>query len=76
MIRKLKNKLSHLFHPVQGEMWCLHRVVEQRSEYPSNRELELTPSYLEALILRSRREGFVFPAGLVNLPAEKDQCHF
>jgi len=60
MIRKLKNKLSHLFHPVQGEMWCLHRVVEKRSEYPSNRELELTPSYLESLILRRQREGFVF----------------
>ena len=60
MIRRLKNKISHLFHPVQGEMWCLHRVVEQRSEYPSNRELELTPAFLEALILQRQREGFAF----------------
>lgn len=60
MIRRLKNKLSHLFHPVQGEMWCLHRVVEKRSEYPSNRELELTPAFLETLILQRQREGFKF----------------
>lgn len=60
MIRRLKNKLSHLFRPVQGEMWCLHRVVEKRSEYPSNRELELTPAFLEALILQRQREGFTF----------------
>ena len=60
MIRKLKNKLSHLLHPVQGEMWCLHRVVEERSVYPSNRELELTPSFLEALILKRKTEGFEF----------------
>ena len=60
MIRRLKNKIAHLFHPVQGEMWCLHRVVEKRSEYPSNRELELTPSFLEALILKHQCEGFEF----------------
>lgn len=60
MIRRLKSTISHLFHPVQGEMWCLHRVVKQRSEYPSNRELELTPAFLEALILQRQREGFAF----------------
>lgn len=60
MIRRLKNKISHLFHPVQGEMWCLHRVVEKRSEYPSNRELELTPDFLETLILKRQSEGFEF----------------
>ena len=50
MITKLRNKISHLFHPIQGEIWCLHRVVEKRSDYPSNRELEITPDYLERLI--------------------------
>lgn len=60
MIRRLKNKISHLFHPVQGEMWCLHRVVEKRSDYPSNRELELTPSFLEDLICRYKSEGYDF----------------
>lgn len=60
MIRRLKNKISHLFHPIQGEMWCLHRVVEKRSDYPSNRELELTPSFLEELIRKYKSEGYKF----------------
>ena len=60
MIRRLKNKISHLFHPIQGEMWCLHRVVEKRSDYPSNRELELTPSFLEGLIRKYKSEGYNF----------------
>lgn len=60
MIRRLKNKISHLFHPIQGEMWCLHRVVEKRSDCPSNRDLELTPSFLEGLIRKYKSEGYEF----------------
>ena len=60
MISKLKNKVSHLFHPIQGEIWCLHRVVETRSNYPSNRELEVTPVFLEELIIRRKSEGYQF----------------
>lgn len=60
MITKLRNKISHLFHPIQGEIWCLHRVVEKRSDYPSNRELEITPDYLERLITEYKSEGFKF----------------
>lgn len=60
MIAKFKRKISHLFHPVQGEIWCLHRVVETRSEYPSNRELEVTPGFLEGLILKCKAEGYSF----------------
>lgn len=60
MITKLCNKINHLFHPIQGEIWCLHRVVEKRSDYPSNRELEITPDYLERLITKYKSEGFEF----------------
>ena len=60
MIRKLSKKVYRLFHPVLGEIWCLHRVVEKRSDYPSNRELEITPAFLEELILKYRSEGFAF----------------
>ncbi len=60
MIYKIKNKLSHLFHPAQGEIWCLHRVVERRSDYPSNRDLEITPDYLEAMILQYKSDGYAF----------------
>lgn len=60
MIRKLIRKASNLFHPVLGEIWCLHRVVADRSIFPSNRALEITPDYLEALIVKYQVEGFAF----------------
>ena len=60
MIHKLAIKLSHLFHPIKGEIWCLHRVVKQRSIYPSNRELEITPDYLEELIKEYKAAGYAF----------------
>ena len=60
MIRRLSKKVYRLFHPIQGEIWCLHRVVEKRSEYQSNRELEITPAYLEELVLKYKSEGFSF----------------
>lgn len=55
----LKAKKS-LFAPKYGEIWCLHRVVEQRSIYPSNRELEITPDYLEKLIKDYKHKGYRF----------------
>ena len=41
------SKIRHALFPVQGEVWCLHRVVEERSKYFGNRQLEITPAYLE-----------------------------
>lgn len=58
----LISKIKHFLHPIQGEVWCLHRVVEERSLYPSNRELEITSDYLEELILKYKHEGFEFVA--------------
>lgn len=60
MINGIRKRLSHLIHPIQGEIWCLHRIVDKRSDYPSNRELELTTDYLESLILKHIAEGFSF----------------
>ena len=56
----LSAKIKHLFHPVQGEIWCLHRVVQERSAFPSNRELEITPDFLERTIVDYQRQGFRF----------------
>jgi peptidoglycan/xylan/chitin deacetylase (PgdA/CDA1 family) len=56
----LISKIKHFLHPIQGEVWCLHRVVAERSLYPSNRELEITTDYLEGLILKYKQEGFEF----------------
>ncbi len=49
-----------MLHPCIGQVWCLHRVVEVRSKYPSNRELEITPYYLENEIVRQKEQGYRF----------------
>ena len=38
----------------------MHRVVPERSRFPSNRELEITPDFLEQSILRFQNDGFQF----------------
>ena len=38
----------------------LHRVVEQRSEKPEQRELEVTPEWLEQKILEYRKKEYTF----------------
>lgn len=60
MIARIKRKLYKAFHPVMGEIWMLHRVVEQRSEKPEQRELEVTPEWLEQKILEYRKKGYTF----------------
>lgn len=59
--KSVKRKIKkHLLHPVCGEIWCLHRVVDQRSGYNSNRELEITPDYLEKKITDYHKKGYRF----------------
>ena len=38
----------------------MHRVVSERSPFPSNRELEITPEFLESTIVDYQRRGFDF----------------
>lgn len=56
----VKYKIHNLFHPKVGEIWCLHRVIPERSTFKSNRDLEITPDYLEQLIREEREHGFRF----------------
>ena len=60
ILKRIKRKLYKAFHPVVGEIWMLHRVVEQRSEKPEQRELEVTPEWLEQKILDYRKKGYTF----------------
>lgn len=55
-----KRMVAPITHPVVGEIWCLHRVLPKRSCYPSNRELEITPDYLEQLIQGYKKDGYSF----------------
>lgn len=67
ILRRVKRKLYKALHPVEGEIWMLHRVAERRSEEPNQRVLEVTPDWLEKTILEYRKKGYTFvPIG--NLP--------
>jgi len=56
----LCRKLHNLTHPVLGRILMLHRVVEHRSDDPAQRELEVTPDFLEQTILDYRQKGYTF----------------
>ena len=56
----LRRKLHNLTHPMLGRILMLHRVVEHRSDDPAQRELEVTPDFLEQTILDYRQKGYTF----------------
>lgn len=60
IFNKIQRKVYKWFHPVIGEIWMLHRVVEQRSDKPEQRELEVTPEWLENKILDYQNRGYTF----------------
>jgi peptidoglycan/xylan/chitin deacetylase (PgdA/CDA1 family) len=60
LLSNISQKIYRLLHPVVGEIWCLHRVLPNRSWALPNRELEITPDYLEQLILSYMGDGYRF----------------
>ena len=60
IIHRIRRKIYKAFHPIVGEIWMLHRVVEQRSDNPEQRELEVTPDWLEQKILEYKSKGYSF----------------
>lgn len=60
ILKRIKRKLYKSLHPIMGEIWMLHRVVEQRSERPEQRELEVTSDWLEQKILEYKSKGYIF----------------
>lgn len=53
----LKRKIYNLSHPVLGHILMLHRVTDQRSSNPNQRELEITPFFLENTIKNYIKQG-------------------
>ena len=68
ILDKVHRKIYKLFHPVIGEIWMLHRVVEQRSEKLGQRELEVTPEWLENKICDYQNKGYCQGAGRTLQP--------
>lgn len=58
-LQYIRRKIHNLTHPMLGRILMLHRVVENRSE-GENRELEITPDFLEQTIDDYRRQGYRF----------------
>jgi len=57
---KIIRKIYNLTHPIIGVIWCLHRVLPERSSFPANRELEITPEFLELLVKDKIANGYHF----------------
>ena len=55
-----RRKIYKVFHPILGEIWMLHRVVEHPSDITGQRELEVTPDWLEQTILAYQNKGYIF----------------
>ncbi len=77
MIARIKRKIYKALHPVVGEIWMLHRVVEQRSDKPEQRELEVTSGWLEQTILEYRKKGYTFVSidDVSSLQVSGFKCH-
>lgn len=60
LIKKIKRRIYNLFHPIQGELWCLHRVLNEKSVFDENKDLEISPDYLETKIKHYKANNFDF----------------
>ena len=60
ILQKIKRKVYKLFHPPVGEILMLHRVVENRSLLDVNRQMEITPQFLEKTLQIYQRKGYQF----------------
>ncbi len=59
-IKRIRRKIYKALHPAVGEVLMLHRVTETRSVLEENRQLEVTPVFLEETILKYKAEGYRF----------------
>lgn len=55
---RVGRKLYKLSHPVMGEILMLHRVVQKHSLLDANRQMEVTPDFLEKVILDYQTRGY------------------
>jgi len=60
IINKVRREIINIMNPELGRILMLHRVTDNRSRIKANRNLEVTPSYLEYTILKYKRNGYSF----------------
>lgn len=59
-IETTKRRINKVLHPEWGHILMLHRVVESRSRLKENRNIEITPQFLESTIVKYLNKGFRF----------------
>lgn len=59
-IKSFKRRINKVLHPEWGHILMLHRVVESRSRLKENRNIEITPQFLESTIIKYLNKGFRF----------------
>ena len=57
---RINRKIYNIFHPVVGTILMLHRVVNDRSKITPNRDIEITPTFLEETILKYKQADYCF----------------
>ena len=59
-LNRIVRKFDHMLHPSKGVVLMLHRVTNDRSQLKQNRQIEITPAFLEKTILQYQSSGHVF----------------
>lgn len=59
-LKKIKQKFYNFTHPQMGVILMLHRVISERSKIKLNNDLEITPEFLEKIIVEYKQKGFKF----------------
>lgn len=57
---RIIRKIDHFFHPGIGEVWMLHRVTNNKSTISHYHRWEVTPLFLERIILDYRENQYEF----------------
>lgn len=60
LLTKINRKIFKFFHPQLGVILMLHRVIDQRSELKINRDIEITPDFLEETLKIYITKGYRF----------------
>jgi len=60
LLTKINRKIFKFFHPQLGVILMLHRVINQRSELKINKDIEITPEFLEETLKTYITNGYRF----------------
>ena len=57
---KIIRKINHLLHPKKGVILMLHRVTSKKAKLLLNKQIEVSPQFLETTIKQYLSDGYIF----------------